>query len=173
MSGLPLINYEVTESNITREQLAVIYGVNQLDGDTFPLTYRTINKYQRKDKELAEKLKCANYHTKSFCGGGNTFMLIYKNYKIVMTTTLRKYVVDWYHTYLLYPGMQRTEASISHYYYWTQLRDDIQTHIKFCKTCHKNKKHNFKCGKLSSTEAETIPWDILSVDIIGPYKIRI
>ena len=108
MSRIPLIDYEVTERDITREQLAEIYSVDQLDGDTFPLIYRTINKYQRKDKELVENLKCANYHTKYFCGGGNTFMHICKNYKIVVPTILRKYMVNWYHTYLLHIGMQRT-----------------------------------------------------------------
>ena len=54
----------------------VLTGVDQLYGNTFPLIYLTINKYQRKDNELVEKLKYANYHTKSFRGGGNTFMLI-------------------------------------------------------------------------------------------------
>ena len=76
LSRIPLIDYEVTERDITREQLAEIYSVDQLDGDTFPLIYRTINKYQRKDKNMVEKLKCANYHTKSFRGGGNACMLI-------------------------------------------------------------------------------------------------
>ena len=66
----------MTESDDTREQLAESYGVDQLDGATLSLTRRTINAYQRKDKELVEKLKCANYHTKSFRGHGNTFMLI-------------------------------------------------------------------------------------------------
>ena len=73
LSRLPLINFYVTEINVTREQLAERYSVDQLDGNMFPLTYRTIHKYQRKYKELVEKLKCANYHTKSFRGGGNTF----------------------------------------------------------------------------------------------------
>ena len=63
---LPLINSGVTESDVTREQLTEIYGVDHLDGDTFPLTYLTINKYQRKDKGLVEKLYFANYHTKYF-----------------------------------------------------------------------------------------------------------
>ena len=66
LSRLPLINSDVTESNDTREQLSESYGVDQLDGDTFPLTHQTINKYQCKDKEMVEKLKCANYHTKYF-----------------------------------------------------------------------------------------------------------
>ena len=29
-----------------------------------------------------------------------------------------------------------------------------------------------KYGKLPAKEAEAIPWDRLSVDLIGPYKIR-
>ena len=85
-----------------------------------------------------------------------------------MPTVLRKYVVNWYHTYLLHPGHNRTEATISWHYYWPQLSDNIRTHIKVCKTCHKNKKQNFKYGKLPAKEADTIPWEILSVDLIGP-----
>ena len=64
LSRLPLINSYIAESGVTREQLAGIYGVDKLDDDTFPLIYRAINKYQRKDKEMFEKLKCANHHTK-------------------------------------------------------------------------------------------------------------
>ena len=46
------------------------------------------------------------------------------------------------------------------------------THIKFCRTCQKNKKQNLKYGKLPTKEAEAIPWDRLSIDLIGQYKIR-
>ena len=76
-----------------------------------------IDKYQRKEKNLAEKRKCANYHTKSSCGGVNTFMLIYKNDKMVMPKILKHSVVNWYHTYLLHLGTERTEATISQHYY--------------------------------------------------------
>ena len=41
-------------------------------------------KYQCKEKNLAEKIKCANYHTKYFCGGENIFIIICKNDKIAM-----------------------------------------------------------------------------------------
>ena len=67
--------------------------------------------------------------------------------------------------------MDRTEAAISQHYYWNKLRDDIRTHIKVCNTCHKNKKQNFKYEKLPAKEAEAIPWDRLSVDLIDPYTI--
>ena len=68
--------------------------------------------------------------------------------------------------------MDSTEATISQHYYWPQFTDGIRTHIKVCNTSQKNKKQNFKYGELPAKEAEAIPWDILSVDLIGPYKIR-
>ena len=82
LSRLPLIKSDVKEINFTREKVAESYGVDQLDGDIFPLTYQTINKYQCKDKELLEKSRCANYHTKYFKGGRNIFILICKNIRL-------------------------------------------------------------------------------------------
>ena len=68
--------------------------------------------------------------------------------------------------------MDRTEATINQHYYWPNLRDDIWSHIKICEICQKNKKQNKKYGHLPVKEAETVPWDRLSVDLIGPYKIN-
>ena len=76
---------------------------------------------------MAEKIKRANYHTEYFCGDRNKFMLICKNDKIVVPKILQKYVVSWYHTYLLHPGTEIIEATISQYYYWPNLRDNIRT----------------------------------------------
>ena len=42
-----------------------------------------MDKYQRREKELVEKIKRANYSTKYFCGGGNTSMIVCKNDKIM------------------------------------------------------------------------------------------
>ena len=172
-SRILFINYDVTEINITRENLAERYFDDKLDSDTFPLTYQTIYKYQHKYNEVVEKLKRANYHNKYFCGGWNTFMLIYKNNKISAQKIIWRYVVNWYHTYILYPGMERTESTINKQYYWNNLRYDISICIKVCNTCQKNNKQNFNYVKLPAKEAEAIPWEIFSLDIIGPYKIRI
>ena len=98
-------------------------------------------------------------------------MLIYKNDKISVPTIFQKYVVNWYHTYLLHPGTEHIEASISQHCYWPHLREDIRTHINVCNNCQKNKKQNLEYGKFSVKEAEAITWDRLSVDLIGSYKI--
>ena len=81
---LQLISSEITERNIEREILSEIYCVNKLDGNIFPLTYQMIDKYQRKDKELVNKLKHSNYHTKSFPGGGKVTQLICRSDGIVV-----------------------------------------------------------------------------------------
>ena len=61
LSRLTLISSDVKERKITRDHLSETYCVSKSDSDTFPLTYLMIDKYQRKDKEPVEKLKCANY----------------------------------------------------------------------------------------------------------------
>ena len=55
LGRLLIINSDVTKSDITSEHLVESYCVDKLDSDTLPLTYQTIDKYQRKDKELVEK----------------------------------------------------------------------------------------------------------------------
>ena len=43
---------------------------------------------------------------------------------------------------------------------------------KSCKICQFTKRKSIKYGKLPAKEAETVPWDTLCVDLIGPYKIQ-
>ena len=69
--------------------------------------------------------------------------------------------------------MDSTEATISQQYHWTNLRYDIRTHIKVCSNFQKNKKQSLKYGFFTNKEAQSIPWGILLVDLIGSYEIRI
>ena len=65
----------------------------KLDRYTSPLTYRTIDNMNVK-KNLAEKLKRADYHNKYFRRGGNNVMPIRKNDKMVVPTIFQKYIVN-------------------------------------------------------------------------------
>ena len=47
-----LINSDIEDSKITRLHLAESYCVDKLDSDTLPLTYLTIYKSQRKDRNF-------------------------------------------------------------------------------------------------------------------------
>ena len=77
-----------------------------------------------------------------------------------------------HNTYILHPGMDCTNTTISQNYYWPKVRDDICTHIMVFRTVNNNKKQSLKQKLLSAKEAEAIPWDISTVDHVSPYKIR-
>ena len=74
----------------------------------------------------------ASYHTKSFRGGGTNHTLICHKDKIVIPSSLQNRVVEWYHTYLLHPGVNCTEATIRQHLWWPNMRDDIKRHIGTC-----------------------------------------
>ena len=59
------------------------------------------------------KLTWSEYKKGSFSGGRNTIKLVTFKDKIVIPQLLQKYVVKWYNTYILNPGLDRTEAMIS------------------------------------------------------------
>ena len=48
-------NHNLTESKIAWETFDESHCVDKLDGDVFSLTYRMIDKYQRKYKEMVDK----------------------------------------------------------------------------------------------------------------------
>ena len=98
--------------------------------------------------------------------------LICLNRKIFVPTSLRRRVVEWYHTYLLHPGESRTEGTIMQYLYWPNIRKTVKDIVSKCETCQKCKKQKLKYGHIPPKEAETIPWQHLCVDAIGPYKIK-
>ena len=80
--------------------------------------------------------------------------------------------MDWYHTMLCHPGINRTEETIAQHLWWPRVREDIRKFCSKCAVCQKNKRDQRKFGHLPPKEAEQSPWDKLCVDLIGPYKIR-
>ena len=58
-----------------------------------PTNIKMINKYQQKYKELVDKLKHTNYHTKYSRGGGKVTQIICRSDKTVMPSMIQKYVV--------------------------------------------------------------------------------
>ena len=121
-------NYDICETDFTREMLSEPYGIDAHEPDPFPNSFKNKDKYQRKDSALIGKLKRTidtakdnGYHTESFRGGGTDIELICYNGKIVILLLLQKYVLHWYHTYLLHPGITRTEETIRQHFHWKNL----------------------------------------------------
>jgi transposase InsO family protein len=144
------------------------------DTDFNPLNYPQLRMAQEADKTLMKihKLKDSLYLSQDFHGGGKVTPLICYKTKIVIPAKLQKHVIQWYHTTLCHPGINRTEETIGQHLWWPKMRSHITNYVKICPLCQRNKKRQKKYGFLPPKEAEAIPWDKLCIDLIGPYTIR-
>ncbi len=142
-----------------------------LPDNAYPLSYKTIFTSQQEDASLLSLLKTSPaYKLKDFSGGRKNYNLICNKEKIVIPATLQHHITQWYHTYLCHPGETRTEKTISQHFIWPNLNKMVKDVCQKCPTCQR-KKSTKKYGLLPEKEAETIPWEKLCVDLIGPYKI--
>ena len=147
-------------------------ATNRLLETMIPINFKHIQRAQQNDKSLLTKARThADYATKSFRGGGKDRLLVVKNDKIVIPSTLQKELVQWYHTMLCHPGETRTEATIAQHFTWKGLRNNVHDICSKCHTCQITKRTKKKYGHLPEKEAEAEPWEVLCVDLIGPYKI--
>ena len=62
--------------------------------------------------------------------------------KIVIPSILQSYVLYWYHTYILYTGMNRTEAMVCQYFYWPDIRYDFRKKVTNSESCQHIKQSN-------------------------------
>ena len=180
LSRLDLEEYKspssIKEEQLVFDHMAECYGLDKADlpTDLMPVNYKVIEHHQKHDCNLLKKVKSftKNYTLKTFHGGGKTRELVCYNGLIVIPKTLKKKVVEWYHTTLCHPGETRTEQTIRQHFYWKNLREDVHNTCSKCPTCQKTKRTYKKYGHLPEKEAEAIPWDKLCVDLIGPYTIK-
>ena len=144
-----------------------------LPKEVHPTNYKTIMRYQQKDKNLVKILKSNNqkdYSLKHFTGAGKQYSLICYKGKIVIPEKLQKSLVEWYHLTLCHPGETRTELSITQHFYWKNLRKTVHEVCTKCHTCQFLKRGKRNYGKLPPKQAEAIPWETLCVDLIGKYQ---
>jgi transposase InsO family protein len=162
---------------IIRDNNAHICGLEKQSSTeavyAFPLTFNNIKRAQRSDSALLDALQSKDDYTQTiFRGGGKTYELIVRDKKIVIPKNIQRRVVEWYHEYLCHPGETRTEQTIRQHYWWNNLRKTVHDVCTKCHTCQLTKKGHMKYGKLPKKEAEAIPWDVLCIDLIGPYTIE-
>ena len=81
-------------------------------------------------------------------------------------------MVEWYHEVLGHPGETRTELTIKQHFTWKNLRKTVQQVCARCDACQRTKRNKKKYGHIPPKQAETIPWETLCIDVIGPYKIK-
>ena len=151
--------------------LAERYDINKdLPQQIFPVSYKLLAKEQSLDKQLhrLHTSEASKYELKSFRGSES---LLCRNGKICVPQSLQHHMIEWYHTMLLHPGINRTEQTIYQHFTWPTLRKDVTKFVSTCDRCQRYKKQKKKYGYLPPKSAETQPWEILCVDLVGPYKI--
>jgi hypothetical protein len=129
-----------------------------------------IFKEQTKIKGLREKgLAQPDYSIQHIEGYD---LLCYKE-KIYFPQLLRQRVLSWFHEYLLHPGQTRTEKTIRNTMTWPGLTQDVE-HCILCSTCQiyqMTKKDRRKYGLLPPKIAESDPWVMVCLDLVGPFTM--
>ena len=148
-----------------------LFNIDELPEGTFLISFNIIDRYQREDSFILEKPNYEEYQKDSFCGGQNTIKLVTYKYKIVLPQKVQKYVMIWYHIYLLCNRLDKTEAMIHQHLYWPGIREVVQKEVTRCDMCQRTNQPTTKYGKLRDNVAEETPWNKLCVYLIDLYKI--
>ena len=98
--------------------------------------------------------------------------VIYYKDKVYVPYVLQTCIISWYHDYLRHPSHTHMEETIKGIFYWPKMRNQIERYVKTCHDCQLSKKQHKKYGHLPPKQAETIPWQQVNVDLIGPYTIK-
>ena len=116
--------------------MSEINDIKEIPEVPLPINLKLMQKYQRLEPSIIAKYKTGTYQKGYFCGGSNIDLnLITCKNNIVITKILQSYVLHWYHTYLLHPGMDRTEAMICQHFYWPDIIDSDRKELTNCDTC--------------------------------------
>jgi Integrase zinc binding domain len=92
--------------------------------------------------------------------------------KYISLSLLRQRVLSWYHEYLLHPGQTRTEQTIRNTMAWPGLTQDVEHFCSSCLVCQLTKKERKKYGLLPPKTAESDPWVMICVDLVGTFTIK-
>jgi hypothetical protein len=68
-----------------------------------------------------------------------------------------------------HPGRDKTYELVSRHYFWPGMRGDIERYVAGCDRCQRTKAKRQKASApLHPNEIPSAPWEIISVDLIGP-----
>ncbi|POM80848.1 LOW QUALITY PROTEIN: Pol protein [Phytophthora palmivora] len=87
--------------------------------------------------------------------------------RVIIPKSLREDLVDWYHQNLGHPDPERQFKTMHQILYWLSMESHRLGNVSPAKA-HSGKPDN---GLLPPRTLKTVnPWDIVHVDLIGPYK---
>jgi hypothetical protein len=126
ISPTPMFTPEDIKTNLVEATKLFDTTKTDLPNDAFPVIYQLLAKEQHKGKTLLQQVQTSAFFSfKEFYGGEQTVSLICHNNRIVIPSTLQKWIVHWYHHILCHPGINRTEESITQHFYFKNIQDCI------------------------------------------------
>ena len=139
--------------------------------EQFPMSPKLLAKAQVADKELMKSVEKSRKEFTIKTVEGKE--LLCHNGKILVPTVLQDRIVAWVHQYLVHPGQERMEKTIGQLFTWPNMRNSIRNYVKSCRQCQLCKAPTKKWGHLPAKQAEeSIPWNRVNVDLIGPYTVK-
>jgi hypothetical protein len=93
--------------------------------------------------------------------------------KIHVPASLHTCILQWHHTTLKHPEIQRMEATLKENFHWPRVDAAIEALVKTGETCQKCKLTAVKkYGKiLLPALTKLVPWEEVHVDLIGPWDV--
>jgi hypothetical protein len=180
LSRMDISDEIANDAHTDAELMAELFALDEdeipFPHNVYPLSYAVLRQEQQKDNKLLDLVNTRpdKYRYKRYQAGRNDFQLIIsKEDKIVVPTSLQRRVVQWYHERLMHPGETRTELTIGQHYYWKGLRNTVLEVCAKCLNCRLNKptaRQGKAYGHLPEKEADSIPWKTCCIDLIGPYE---
>jgi hypothetical protein len=79
--------------------------------------------------------------------------------------------VKWFHQVMGHPGEKKLQETLNQCYYHPRLRYHIEK-LK-CKDCQKHKLEGRGYGILPKREVRIAPWEEVSINLIGPWKVKV
>ena len=154
-------NVEVEEEEIYEQIMEATH--------LYPLGNDVLEMEQERDPEIKkneELKKSMVYETRG------KFMLLCKDNRVYVPRALREQIMDYYHAILLHPGQNRTYQTMRTHFYWPKMKEEVEAMVASCKICWTWKRGGKEYGKLPTKEPAAKPWNMVCVDLIGPYPIK-
>lgn len=148
-----------------------------------------IKKWQEEDEVCKKMIDWIRSRSDDRLGVPRSFKTCYKNLRLQdgilvyvskfanqsPVTVLPKAYVDSvlqkYHdnTEAVHPGREETYHSIRQRFFWVAMKKDIAAYVRSCSICARTKATNQKPNTTSRGRQPHQPWEVLAIDIMGPY----
>ena len=103
--------------------------------------------------------------------GGLIFLFRKDDYRLLIPQHKRNSIVDELHRALGHVGIEKTLQALKREYYWPNMKITVQKIIEECVECTHHKYKNGRVRAPLQSIVATEPFQILGIDITGPFEI--